>query len=117
MYVQRGDVAFERRQYEDALALFGRAVDANPADAAGTALQRLGGTYLTLGRYAEAVPVLQRLPIRGRGMAEGYLALACVDAGHDTEAMTLLQRGGRSEAKVAAEIESLRERVRQRPIR
>jgi hypothetical protein len=61
--------------------------------------------------------VLQRLPIRDRGVAKAYLALAYMGAGNESEAMNLLRRGGRPEAEVLADIESLRERARQGPRR
>lgn len=114
MYIQRGGVAFERRQFEEAVASYRRAVDAAPTDA-GTALMLLGGTYLVMQRYSDAVPVLQQLPILGPGRLEALLAEAYVGAGNDAEAMNLLQRGGRSQPEVVAEIERLRETVRRRP--
>jgi len=81
MYVQRAQVARDRRQFEEAVALYRRAVDAHPSSSsmplsdAGRTLQLLGGTYLAMGRYAEALPVLQRLPTRGQGVIEALLGV------------------------------------------
>ena len=113
MYRQQGDVALERRQFEDAATLFRQAVDANPSDQ-GTAPQRLSMTYLNLGRYADALPVLKRMPLRAQGLVEAYLAEAYVGLGNEAEAISLLRRGGWAEAEVGAQIQSLRDITRQR---
>jgi hypothetical protein len=116
MYVQRGVVAFDRTQFEEAATLYRQAVDVHPADAGG-ALHLLGGTYLKMGRYAEAIPVLQRLPIQGQKLVQAYLAEAYVGVGNEAEAMNLLRRNGWPEADVAARIDDLRARVRSTPRR
>jgi tetratricopeptide (TPR) repeat protein len=115
MYVQRGEVAFDRRQFEEAVALYRQAIDAHPSNA-GRTLQLLGGTYLAMGRYAEALPVLQRLPIRVP-LVQAFLAEAHVGVGDEAEAVDLLRRNGWAEAEVAARIADLRVRVASRPRR
>jgi tetratricopeptide (TPR) repeat protein len=115
MYVQRGQVAFERRQFDEAVALYRQAIDAHPSDA-GMPLQRLGVTYLAMGRYDEALPVLQRLPIRILAI-QAYLAEAFVGIGNEAEAVDLLRRNGWSQADVVARIDDLRARVRSTPRR
>lgn len=83
----------------------------------GLARQLLGGTYLAMGRYAEALSVLQLLPIRGQGVIEARLAEAHVGVGNEAEAMNRLRRGGVPEANVVTAIDDLRARVRSTPRR
>ena len=123
MYVQRAQVARERRQFEVAVALFRQAADVHPSSSSeplsdvGRTLQVLGGTYLTMGRYAEALSVLQRLPVQRQGIVEAFLAEAYVGTGKEAEAVDLLRRNGWPEAQVATRIDDLRARVRSTPRR
>ena len=87
MYVQRGEVAFERRQFEEAVALDRQAIDAHPLSSSmplsdvGRTLELLGGTNLEMGRYAEALSSLQRLPVQAQGLVDGLLVWAHVGIG------------------------------------
>jgi hypothetical protein len=71
-------------------------------------------TYLTMGRYGDALPLLKRMPPSAQGMVEGYLAEAYVGLGNVAEALSLLRRGGWPEAEVVTRIQSLRETTRLR---
>jgi len=103
---------------EDAVKLFGRALDALPSDT--DALSGLGHAYLSANRYREAITVYERvLALRDgrRGGVPLLLALSYVAVGDEPNATRVLRFEGRSETNISEEIRRLREQVKRRAAR
>lgn len=108
MYRTRGVAAASANRLDDALGQFRRAVESDLTDE--VARLYLGQTLVRAGRYAEAIPLLERLPLAGgSGSVQRALALAYLGAGDEGAARNVFRRAGVPENAIGARMEGVRE--------